>query len=36
LEKYYLRKRDDYTDWAYASIEEVKENLKKSICSTTI
>lgn len=29
LEKYHLRKRDDYTDWAYASIEEVKENFKK-------
>ena len=29
LDKYLLRKRDGYTDWAYASIEEVKENFKK-------
>jgi O-methyltransferase len=29
LKKYLLRKRESYTDWAYASIEEVKENFQK-------
>jgi len=29
LNKYLSVKRDNFTDWAYASIEEVKENFKK-------
>jgi hypothetical protein len=29
LDKYLLQKRENHTDWAYASIEEVKENFQK-------
>jgi hypothetical protein len=29
LNKYLLQKRENYIDWAYASIEEVKENFQK-------
>jgi len=29
ITKYIQRRQKDYTDWAYASIEEVKENFKK-------
>ena len=30
LNKYLSAKRDNFTDWAYAPIEEVKENFKKA------